>query len=106
MNPPRPSTKCRRCRFAFAAHVVLGRQALPHCPDGSGRVFLRHTPSRGVVLRFDRSELTTLEKVLNNAAHAGGSARELVALLRKVRGALSQRALRACAQREAEAKAS
>lgn len=90
MTVPRPDTKCRRCRFTYARHVAIGPHAHSHCPDGSGRVFHRQAEQRAV-LRFDRGELTTLEAVLRNALHAGGSAPELVGVLRKVRGALSQR---------------
>lgn len=98
MNPPRPATKCRRCGHAYAAHVFTTR----HCPDGSARAFLRHTESR-TVLRFDRGELSTLETVLRNALHAGGSAHELIALLGRVRSALAQRAPKADSEPEAKA---
>lgn len=90
MTTPRPDTKCRRCRYTYAAHVVLGPHARCLCPDDSGREFQRHNESRAV-MRFDRGELTTLETVLRNALHGGGSSRELVGLLGKVRAALSQR---------------
>jgi len=94
MIAPRPETKCRRCRFTHAQHVVIGSRALAHCPDGSGRTFQRHTERRAV-LRFDGAELATLEAVLRNAARAGGTARELVTLIGKVRRAASQRGPRA-----------
>lgn len=87
MSAPRPTTKCRRCRFAYEQH-----QQRLHCPDGSGRGFQRHTESR-VVLRFGEGELATLETVLRNALHAGGSAHELLELLGRVR-ASRQRACR------------
>jgi predicted nucleic acid-binding Zn-ribbon protein len=79
MREPRPNTKCRRCGRAYRDHRANGSA----CPDGSGRVYQRHTERRAV-LRFNAPELKTLHVVLRNAAHAGGNARELPVLLGKV----------------------
>lgn len=59
-NTPRPSTKCRRCEHGYGEHLGT----VLHCPDESGRVFLRHAQPIGASQSFSPDEIELLDAIM------------------------------------------
>lgn len=63
----RKHTKCRRCTAPYDAHK--GEKL--KCPDGSGRVFIKHAPRMAPSQSFTEGEIAVLDFIMSTLLRGG-----------------------------------
>ncbi len=93
MNPPRPATKCRRCKQMYALHAGKGPEHERACPWKPDSTFQRHTPRPGASQSFNEREIAVLDQITKRLltgrelhSYLKLNAKELGNLARKVDG--------------------